>query len=259
MNKFNLLAYWMARPESIDECADRLLRLFEQLTRCDVTLSQWFKKGRSRKDALRHQVDVANREPLVAILEKGRNRTDVGKEIIHELGFSISLWNGGAPDQEVGLSVDCGSYAEYSLLPNHVILNLSGTLGGLADVAGMQRVLEATATAWEPIWAGIMSDEAQNSRGFPADPFIDWMVYLANEWLPTVPALSPPASAKALDKGTIIVVQDEPPNPNNGTHLENIRRVESALRSVWRVPSEVQVEADKLRRLHYPDREVSGE
>ncbi|HEV3137094.1 MAG TPA: Imm52 family immunity protein [Pirellulales bacterium] len=258
MNRFNLLAYWSARPETAEQCADRLLRFFAALMRCDPTLARWFKKGRSRKDALRHQLDVANRESLLAMLENGRNRTDVGNQIIYELGFSVYLWNGEADDHAVGLSIGCGSCAQYSLLPNNVILDLADELDGLIDAANMQNVLEATVTAWEPIWAGIMSDEAQSSRGFPADPFIDWMVYLANEWLPTAPALSPPASAKALDNGTIIVVQDEPPDPNNGTHLENIRRVESALRSVWRVPSEVQAEANRLRRLHYPGREVSG-
>jgi hypothetical protein len=258
MNRFNLLAYWVARPESIDQCADRLLEFFPALTRSEVTLARWFKTGRTLKGALRHQVDVTSREALLAILEQGRNRTDVGKEIMYDLGFSVRLWNGVEDEDAAGLGIKCGSYADYSLLPNHVILSFPKALGSLADRARMQSVLEASVIAWEPAWAGIISEEAQDSRSFPDDPFIDWMVYMENAWLPSVPALSPPASAKALDKGTIIVVQDEPPDPSNGIHLENIRRVESALRSVWRVPPEVIEEAIALRRLHNPDREVSG-
>jgi hypothetical protein len=43
MNRFDLRAYWNARQESIDHCADRLLHFFADLTLCDPTLKQWFK------------------------------------------------------------------------------------------------------------------------------------------------------------------------------------------------------------------------
>ena len=35
---------------------------------------------------------------LVALLPKGRHRKDVGGDVIEELGYSVSAWNGGTSE-----------------------------------------------------------------------------------------------------------------------------------------------------------------
>ncbi len=77
----------------------------------------------------------------------------------------------------------------------------------------MRPVLAAVANAWEPDWAGVMSDEAMQRRKFDAGkPFVDWMLYISDKWLPKVPTFEPPATADRPAAGTIIVVQEEPPD-----------------------------------------------
>jgi hypothetical protein len=235
VNRYFLGAYWSARRESIDECADRLLRFFAALTPCDPSLAQWFKLGRSRRQALQHSVDVADRKSLRELLERGRHWTDFDKRLIDDLGFSLALWNGADTSTSAQLTSLCGSYCDTAV--NNVVLLLPHVLGRLSNAGRMRAVLAAAATAWEPDWAGIMSDDATATRRRDKRaPFVDWMLYVNHKWLPKVPQLAPPASSERLAGGTLIVVQPEVPDPSNEVHLENIRRVETALRSAWHVP-----------------------
>jgi hypothetical protein len=48
-------------------------------------------------------------EELEKFFLKGRNRTDVGKEVIEKLGFSQGLWN--AKEKATDLSMTCGGYS----------------------------------------------------------------------------------------------------------------------------------------------------
>ena len=238
MNRFSLQTYWSARQELISQCADRLLRFFTDLMPCDASVAKWFMKGRSRKEALKHPVDVTNRETLLKLLERGRHR-NCYKEIMYDIGFSIGLWNGAETNKSTDLTLTCGGYSEHIKVPNNLIIELPNQLGGLANADRMRAVLASGATAWEPDWAGIISDDAKESREFDAEkPFVDWMLYLSRKWLPAIPALPPGASAESIGAGTLIIVQDEVPDPSNDSHLENIRRVETALRRVLRASKE---------------------
>jgi hypothetical protein len=87
--------------------------------------------------------------------------------------------------------------------------------------------------------AGIVSDEVLDKGRFDAgEPFVDWMLYICRKWLPAVPDFAAPASVERLDSGTLIIVQDEPPNLSNESHLQNIQRVETALRAALHVPKD---------------------
>jgi hypothetical protein len=235
MNRYFLGAYWSARPESIEQCTDRLLKFFAAIAPCDPSLAQWFKLGRSRRQALQHPVDVTERAVLMHLLDRGRHWTDFDKRLIDDLGFSLALWNGADTSTSVQLTLLCGSYSDTTL--NNVILRLPQVLGGLSVAGRMRGVLAAAATAWEPDWAGIVSDEVLGKGRFDAgEPFVDWMLYICRKWPPVVPDFKAPASVEWLDSGALITVQDEPPNLTNENHLQNIQRVETALRAAWHVP-----------------------
>jgi hypothetical protein len=155
---------------------------------------------------------------------------------MQELGFSTGLWNGGGEGKEVGVSLTCGLYwvspTPNAGLGNCVTLDLPEDLGD----ERMAAVLTSVVTAWEPEWAGVMSRDAMNARNFNARvPFVDWMVYLSNRLVPQVPLLPSPAIVRQVERlGSIIVVQGEPPNPANSEHLQNIDRVEAALKAMIR-------------------------
>lgn len=240
MTRLFLGAYWPSRKEPISRCATRLSGFFNALTDCDELLAHWYETGYSRKQALQKKVDISNREVVLDLLVRGRNRTDIGKKVIKELGFSTYLWNGRDDSHTVGLRVACGGYSKFC--SNCINLNFAEKRGGLNRASRMKDVLVAVATAWEPDWAGVMSEAAKDSRGFGTtrSPFIDWMVYLSRDWLPTLPSMAPPASAEPVGSGTIIVVQDDLPDPANEEHFENIRRVETSLQSAWKIPERDQ-------------------
>ncbi|WP_366059621.1 Imm52 family immunity protein [Pigmentiphaga sp.] len=87
-------AYWGVCPDSLEGCVDRVERFFAGLAEIDPLLSHWCERGWSHKDALARKVDASDVEKLEELLLEGRNRRDVGGEVIEELGFKLSLWNG---------------------------------------------------------------------------------------------------------------------------------------------------------------------
>src|SRR5690242_15013697 len=99
-------AYWGPRQETALECARRAELFFRMLARCDPSFAQWYRAGRGfPRELPGHPV-----RPEVKELEKlflsSRNRTDVGKEVIEELGFRRLLWNVKEAATDIHLS--CG-------------------------------------------------------------------------------------------------------------------------------------------------------
>jgi hypothetical protein len=133
--------------------------------------------------------------------------------VIEELGFRVTLWNGGSGKKTAGLSIKCGLYwtspTANAGMSNCVTLDLPEDLGDLKQVDRMSAMLAAIARAWEPDWAGV-----------------DWLVYVPRR----IDRVLPPSSAIQLENGSLIVVQPDPPTVNNTEDQENIRRIESILR-----------------------------
>lgn len=227
-NRLELCAYWGPRRESIDECADRLLAFMRDLTRCDEAFSQWYERGWSRKDALKRKVDVHDRDRLVGLLEKGRNRGDFDKSVIEDLGFHIGMWNGGDSDKEVGFSITCGLYSEIvGVGSNNVVLLFPKDPGALVDPERASHALAVVVKHWAPDWGVILSNEARNVRDWWQKPFVDWMVYVSQR----VASVPSPSTVTHLENGgSLIVVQPSPPRVDDPDAQERIRRIEKIVR-----------------------------
>jgi hypothetical protein len=226
MQKFILGAYWNARRESLDDCAEKVSRFFERLAKVDPLLGHWFERGRSRRDALERRIDTVDIEGLRDLLLKGRNRRDIGRDVIDELGFKLSLWNGADEDEtEASINIYCGSYSEH--VGNSIVLDLPYQSEDLEWVARADALLALAAETWQPEWAGIMSKKAMRERDFDADhPFVDWMIYVPRP----IESVPQPGHVEALkDLGSIIVVQPNPPVGDDPEELSRIRIAESLL------------------------------
>ena len=225
--RLKLGAYWKARRESVEQCAGRLFAFMGDLTECDKVFSHWYGLGRSRKDALKREIEVHSRHSILALLDKARNR-NFHKEVIEDLGFHPCVWNGGESDKEASLSVTCGLYCEApGLGGNSVILEFPEQLGELSSQANASRVLSLTASCWEPDWAGIFSNEAMNARDWERKPFVDWMVYVPRK-IANVPL---PSTVMHLENGgSLIVVQPNPPSVGNPEEQERIHTIEAIVR-----------------------------
>jgi len=230
--RYSVRAYWAARRESIEQCADRLLEFFADLTTSDPSLAVWYEKGMSREEALEKRAATNDRNYLLRLLDRGRNRRDFNHTIIKNLGFSLGLWNGGEEGQVAGLRIHCGQYSQN--FDNNVLLELPEDLGGLRQSKRTAGLLGSIARAWEPDWAGVMSDEAIESRNFRGDGlFVDWMVYVPN----TVTGLVPPSTVVDLpDLGSVVIVQDTPPREGNSEDLARIQRVQEIIQNTHAEP-----------------------
>src|SRR5579862_4397262 len=207
-------AYWPARRESITQCCDRLADFMSELAQCDPALEIWHELVESPKQRPGRRVDIKDRPILMKLLEEGRNRRDIGGEVIEELGFHFGLWNGADDDKAAGLSITCGLYWKSPTpnvsLSNCVVLDLPRNLGELSRAENMSKVLSVTAGAWQPAWAGVMSWDAMNARNFSGKhTFVDWMTYVPVS-IGEVPA---PSSVQQLPGGgSIVAVQPTPPS-----------------------------------------------
>jgi hypothetical protein len=231
-SRYMLGAYWPPRQESIEECCDRLDKFLTELAECDPVFATWYERGRSRKEASKKRVAIGDRDYVLDLLNRGRNRRDIGRDVIEELGFRVGLWNGLSEEKEVGLSITCGlhwmSSNPSASLSNCVVLTLPKSLGELSKAENMARTLAVVAEAWEPAWAGVMSRDAVNTRNFDAiHPFVDWMTYIPS----TISEVPAPSSVHQLPRlGSIVIVQLTPPSGEPG-ELVRIRQIEEILQN----------------------------
>jgi len=231
--RYILGGYWGIRAESVEQCADRLLKFFSDMSKRDELLSTWYRKGRTPAKALEKRVNVTDREQLLQELNRGRNRRDFGHEVIEELGFSVNLWNGRKADEAIGLRVTCGCFSEF--VSNVVVINLPQALGSLGHSDQMIPILAAMASAWDPEWAGVMSSEARSARnGFGKGPFVDWIVYIP-QIVNSVPL--PSIVTQVPGCGSIIAVRPTPPE-NDPETLSRIHNIEQIIRATNRRSSE---------------------
>jgi Immunity protein 52 len=223
--RFFLGAYWPARKESIEQCADRMLRFFADLRACDDALATWYELGRTRKQAQGKVADVSSRDYWLTRLKEGKNRRDTDRTVIEELGFSVGLWNGREKQKVAGLHVICGNYSAWTG-GNNVTLDFPEELGTLKQPERMSGVLAAVARAWEPDWAGVMSRDAMSARAFNAKvPFVDWMVFVPRK-IGNVPV---PSSLTQLENGSLIMVQPDPPMETDMEALSSVHKIEAVL------------------------------
>ena len=123
-------AYWGPRTESLAQCATRLEICLRSLGASHEVLSRWYGKGRSRSAASRRAIDVEI-GTLESMLARGRNRTDVGGEVIAELGFSLELWNNNPV--AVSFSTLCGAAPTTPSIMNSCVLTLPAASGPATD------------------------------------------------------------------------------------------------------------------------------
>ncbi|AVH44753.1 Imm52 family immunity protein [Agrobacterium salinitolerans] len=184
MESYFAAAYWSSRKETLEECTRRATCFLANLAGVSDTLRGWREKSKSRKKALTQKmISIECSDDVRVMLEKGRNRRDMDRSIIEELGFGFGLWNGEAGSDEAGLSVRCGIY-NASGVSNAVVLNLPRSF----DPASGKTVLALARSfidAWEPE-SFVLTTNRRNreelikaeAKGENWQPFLDVALYL---------------------------------------------------------------------------------
>jgi hypothetical protein len=165
-------AYWSARRATLRECALRIAEFLAAIA--DQPLfARWHLKARSRK-AASVPLDISV-EAIEAHLKT--NNRDTDGTAIHELGFSLSVWN-GIDDSPASFAVTCGAFSNY--VKNSAVLSLpskpvpiDGATQGL-----LRMLLEQSVQVWDPDSAAATSSEsiARAGGGMPWEAG-GWFVY----------------------------------------------------------------------------------
>ena len=162
-------AYWSERKESREQAAERLARFLEAVSREDPAMTTWYKKARSKAAA---NTPVGT-DPASIASNFRVNRRDVDNEVIPDLGFSFSAWNG----ESIGLSAAIGAFSPYVL--NSVVLSCAP---GSATKSPSQwrRILEAAVAAFQPEHAVVTSHELLTRVGADHPWEAGWLTYQPN-------------------------------------------------------------------------------
>ncbi|WP_224370342.1 immunity 52 family protein [Hyalangium versicolor] len=224
-------AYWGARKESAQECAQRLLNLLTRLAPLDPLFGSWFKSAKSLKQSLQRPLEL-ELPSLQQYLQRNLMRDD-RRQPMEDLGFSISLWNGAQGGNDAFLSIGCGGYWEQGT--NRCVLRAP------EEGPGSERVLttpfqvaamRALATAWAPEWAMSTSYALQDvmvPKGDKRDWQVGWVTYVSHRQgrLPPLPA--PVRIEPVEDLGTLVILTPERFTVSNPEHLALAERVRELL------------------------------
>jgi hypothetical protein len=230
---YSLCVYWGPRHESVEGCAERLLRFFREIATFEAALAAWCVTGRARNPTMEKRINIGNRDELVCLLNRGRNRNERTREVIEKFGFGVHFWNGFDNGVTATLRLHCGDFDEMG--GNEVILSFREGLGRLADWEVMAGLLSTTIKVWDADEVGFVDSEtlipdpsSSTGRNWR---YYNWMLYYSRAERVHFPALPPPARIVPVDSiGTIIMTQNEIPDPANAAHVANVERVKAALR-----------------------------
>ena len=216
-------AYWLARRESAEACAQRAESLFLGLGRCEPSWNRWHQTAGSFKAARKLHVNP-DAATFKTLFNKKANR--IGD------GFRFWLWAGDNPEETTAVSAFCGSADDCMasvcvLHPPH----LGAAAERVLTAPVLTEVVRAMALAWEPEWAVATSHEHRDLAYGNADPdtFVGWVMYFSRR-RGTVPPLPAPVRIEPVeDKGTLVILTPERFTASNPEHVALAARVHELL------------------------------
>jgi hypothetical protein len=135
-------AYWGQRKESRQVCASRISVFLHALAAQNAALSRWYDLIDSPEEPLREL--PRDLDGLLPLLEE--HRRDIGDEVMVELGFNFSGWNGWNADIPASLSVGCGAFSP--VVGNCAVVSFDSEASPTLDL--LREILRAAVTAFDP-------------------------------------------------------------------------------------------------------------
>ncbi|WBP93106.1 hypothetical protein O6072_18020 [Mycolicibacterium neoaurum] len=223
-------AYWNARADTVEDCAERASALLSALAPIDPLLTDWRDKAGSRRNALAQPLVTTNYDDLVHRLFAGRNRTDVGNEVIENLGYAVSWWN-SRENREGGITLRLHLGVTSPHVSNSVVLNLpdSRQTPRLYEKGAASALLSAVISIFQPDRASWSSNDLKKAQAEPDQELPNggiaygqlighpagWATYLADRsGISFDPdALPKDAVVEKLESGTLVIVGENPADP----------------------------------------------
>jgi hypothetical protein len=180
------------------------------------------------------------------LFHRGRNRTDVGKKVIEDLGFREYVWN--AKKERTRLGFHCGAYSPWGG-PNSCLLeppHEGPVRERLLRAPVLAEVLTSMATAWDPDFAVATSDELLDLiQKRKREVRVGWLTYLSRR-LGTVPPLPAPVHIEPVGAmGWLLILSPEPMTASHPEHVALTARVRELL--------------DRAGLIERPEQDPAGE
>ncbi|MGA2087427.1 MAG: Imm52 family immunity protein [Stellaceae bacterium] len=237
---YTLYAFWKARPESTEACAERLARMFQDLAAIHPAFARWCKKAMTLAPPDKPFCSMPPQiKELTAIFDKGRYFKDVPREPIPQLGYMVYAWNGIRGPQGLSFSVHAGAYTERKRDPNMVDFGFQGIEPGnesLLNAKILKQVLLAVVSAWEADWGVIESwgyeGQLKNADGQLFRPWGGWITYLSPAYAQKI---SPPRTATVEQTpggGLLMLATEEPFTATNPAHVAAVDAIQACLKPI---------------------------
>lgn len=175
--RFFLHASRGPRPRDIELCATDAIQLFSALRDLNPEIFRWKEPAKWKSAALKKPfLDLADPAVIRELLLKGRNRTDVGRQVIEDLGFSIGLWNGNTNDSDSSrISLLNGCYCRP--IPNNLYLDFPGFDDLERNDHLARRLIVAARNVLDADWV-MLSRDIDDPR---KRPYLDRAMFLSKE------------------------------------------------------------------------------
>lgn len=158
---------WSEREESREAAAARIADFMAFLGTYGGDFATWYGLGRSRAAALRNRLDLDAR----SIAKKLKvSRTDYSRELLPDLGFMYSAWNGN--NASFGVTIGCWCKG----MSNVVHLEVRDDDGG-PSAEWYRPILEEMIRVFDPDEGVISSDELQKRAGVSGPWDAGWFTY----------------------------------------------------------------------------------
>lgn len=198
--------------------ADHLLAYLEALARIDPVLIDWYRPGKSRKDALAHPLMLKGRRTndAVQLLIEGHKPSD--------RNWTQLNWNGRELGDERSISLRVELPPHPPFFGNNLSLAYSKSGHATATPFRLIQAIMGTAVSHWPVkWARAYSHDTLNRiRDNWDETTAGWITYLAGDV-----DLKVPAGVQVIrgfaDRGTLFVVSEENPGPDDALAIERLR------------------------------------
>jgi hypothetical protein len=175
---------WGPRQATLDDCAEASVRFLKRLSPFFSGLRNTRLVTRKRQPV---RFDIAC---LKEVLQKGVNRTDIGHEVITELGYSVGLAAVSSTDPSYAVDVDLNIGVTSSAVPNEVSVSL-GTFDPVRpeQIAAIDwvGVLELLVDVWSPLYGSLITSDLRNRPRLRRALTVGWLTFLSVSQFPELP------------------------------------------------------------------------
>lgn len=212
MESFHIGCYWGARSETIEECFKKVSQTLNLLKETELAyFQQWYRLGKSRKDALKHQVST-NEADLVKLLEKGKDK------LFPDLGYSISLWNGQKEGEDLRFSIRCGStFAKTGNTVNFNLPKQGDQINDFINFESIYSLISRLIPIWSPDWVRVESYKARDL--VPENEKLGWLTFFSTHYQERELLSHPPFDESLPGYGDVLIVTKDVFSSENPQHI----------------------------------------